>query len=170
MTETCTVVCTTSAQDIWLGSSGSILPGYECKLVSPEGVELTGYDEPGELVVRSPTVVLGYLNNQKATEETFIGDGWMRTGDEAVVRVAPSGNEHVFIVDRIKELIKVKVSLQVHIHPRELLPHTDNHEFRVSKLPQLSLKPIFSPTLPSQIAQSFPCMTTRLANYPRRLS
>ena len=83
--------------------------------MSPEGVELTGYDEPGELVVQSPAVVLGYLNNDKANAETFIADTdgkgrWMRTGDEAVIRVAPSGNEHVFIVDRIKELIKVKVS------------------------------------------------------------
>jgi hypothetical protein len=37
--------------------------------------------------------------------------GYMRTGDEAVIRKAPSGNEHVFIVDRIKELIKVKVGV-----------------------------------------------------------
>ncbi|KMU79262.1 4-coumarate-CoA ligase [Coccidioides immitis RMSCC 3703] len=124
MTETCTVVCTTSSHDVWLGSSGSILPGIECKIISPEGVELTGYDEPGELVVKSPSVVLGYLNNAKATEETFI-DGWMRTGDEAVVRVAPSGNEHIFIVDRIKELIKVK-GLQV--APAELEAHILSHQ------------------------------------------
>lgn len=37
----------------------------------------------------------------------------MHTGDEAVIRKAPSGNEHVFIVDRIKELIKVKVSIPI---------------------------------------------------------
>lgn len=85
-----------------------MLPGFEAKLLTPEGVEITGYDEPGELVVRSPSVVLGYLNNEKATKETF-EDGWMRTGDEAVFRKSPKGNEHVFIVDRIKELIKVKV-------------------------------------------------------------
>jgi long-subunit acyl-CoA synthetase (AMP-forming) len=54
-------------------------------------------------------VVLGYLNNDKANTETF-QDGYMRTGDEAVIRKSPSGNEHIFIVDRIKELIKVKVS------------------------------------------------------------
>jgi len=82
--------------------------------VSLEGVEITGYDQPGELIVQSPSVVLGYLNNDKANRETFLADTdgggrWMRTGDEAVIRVAPSGNEHVFIVDRIKELIKVKV-------------------------------------------------------------
>lgn len=73
-----------------------------------EGNEVTGYDQPGELLVKSPSVVLGYLNNDQANKETF-QDGFMRTGDEAVVRKAPSGHEHIFIVDRIKELIKVKV-------------------------------------------------------------
>jgi acyl-CoA synthetase (AMP-forming)/AMP-acid ligase II len=65
-------------------------------------------------VVQSLSVVLGYLKNDKANTETFLedtdGNGRrMRTGDEAVFRQAPSGNEHLFIVDRIKELIKVKV-------------------------------------------------------------
>lgn len=81
----------------------------EAKIVTPEGEEITSYDTPGELVVRSPSVVLGYLNNDKATKETF-KDGWMYTGDEAVIRLSPKKTEHVFIVDRIKELIKVKVS------------------------------------------------------------
>ena len=76
--------------------------------MTPENEEITKYDTPGELVVRGPSVVLGYLNNDKATKETF-EDGWMRTGDEAVIRLSPKGIEHVFIVDRIKELIKVKV-------------------------------------------------------------
>jgi non-ribosomal peptide synthetase component E (peptide arylation enzyme) len=79
--------------------------------VTPEGNEITGYDQPGELLVKSPAVVLGYLNNDRANRETF-QDGYMRTGDEAVIRKSPSGNEHIFIVDRIKELIKVKVSIK----------------------------------------------------------
>ena len=109
LTETSTVVCSTAVHDIWSGSCGSLLPSVQAKIVSAEGVEITGYDQPGELVVKSPSVVLGYLNNDKANTETF-QDGWMRTGDEAVVRKAPSGNEHIFVVDRIKELIKVKVN------------------------------------------------------------
>lgn len=112
LTETCTVVCSSSPEDIWFGSSGSLIPRYKAKLVSIEGVEITGYDQPGELVVASPSVVLGYLNNPKANAETFIeedGDRWMRTGDEAVFRKGPKGYEHIWIVDRIKELIKVKV-------------------------------------------------------------
>ena len=112
LTETCTVVCSSDARDIWFGSSGCLLPGYEANLMSIEGNEITGYDQPGELCVKSPSVVLGYLKNDKATQETFVDfpEGrFMRTGDEAVIRVSPSGNEHVWIVDRIKELIKVKV-------------------------------------------------------------
>ena len=103
------MVCSTGANDIWFGSSGSLLPMTEAKIVSPEGKEITGYDQPGELIVKSPSVVLGYLNNDKANEDTF-KNGWLYTGDEAVVRIGPKGHEHIFIVDRIKELIKVKVS------------------------------------------------------------
>ncbi|KAJ5089220.1 Acyl-CoA ligase inpC [Penicillium argentinense] len=123
LTETCTVVCSTHPEDIVLGSSGCLVPGFEARIITPEGQEITSYDTPGELVVRSPSVVLGYLNNEKANKETF-EDGWMRTGDEAVVRRGPKGTEHIFIVDRIKELIKVK-GLQV--APAELEAHLLAH-------------------------------------------
>ncbi|PWY85856.1 acetyl-CoA synthetase-like protein [Aspergillus sclerotioniger CBS 115572] len=123
LTETSTVVCSTHPSDIFLGSSGCLLAGVEMRLVTPEGKEITSYDTPGELVVRSPSVVLGYLNNEKANKETF-EDGWMRTGDEAVIRLSPKNTEHVFIVDRIKELIKVK-GLQV--APAELEAHLLTH-------------------------------------------
>ncbi|KAJ5221951.1 Acyl-CoA ligase inpC [Penicillium citrinum] len=123
LTETCTVVCSTHPTDIIFGSSGCLVPGFEARIMSAEGKEITSYDTPGELVVRSPSVVLGYLNNDKANKETF-EDGWMRTGDEAVVRRGPKGTEHIYIVDRIKELIKVK-GLQV--APAELEAHLLSH-------------------------------------------
>lgn len=123
LTETCTVVCSTSPTDIWFGSSGSLLPGIECKIVDIEGKEVTGYDQPGELLVKSPAVVLGYLNNDKANKETF-REGYMHTGDEAVIRKSPNGHEHVFIVDRIKELIKVKGH---QVAPAELEAHLLTH-------------------------------------------
>jgi ribosome assembly protein SQT1 len=110
LTETCTVVSSSSPTDIWFGSVGVLLPSFEARLVTIEGAEISGYDQPGELVVKSPSVVLGYHNNDKATRETFV-DGWMRTGDEAVVRKSESGHEHIWITDRIKELIKVKVGI-----------------------------------------------------------
>ncbi|KAF2454031.1 phenylacetyl-CoA ligase-like protein [Lineolata rhizophorae] len=120
LTETSTVVCSTASTDIWFGSSGSLLPSVEARLVDFEGNEITGYDQPGELLVKAPSIVLGYLHNPAATKETFV-DGYMRTGDEAVIRRCPhSGNEHIFIVDRIKELIKVK---GMQVAPAELEAH-----------------------------------------------
>jgi acyl-CoA synthetase (AMP-forming)/AMP-acid ligase II len=114
LTETSTVVCSTAHFDVWTGSSGSLVTDIETRLVSPEGDEITEYGQPGELLVKSPAVVLGYLNNEKANRATFEidgnGDRWLRTGDEVIIKKGPSGHEHLFIVDRIKELIKVKVS------------------------------------------------------------
>jgi acyl-CoA synthetase (AMP-forming)/AMP-acid ligase II len=112
LTETSTVVSSTSGTDIWFGSSGSLIPGIEARIIDMNGKDVTAYDTPGELWVKGPNVTLGYLNREDANKETYVTDSkgrWLRTGDEAVVSVAPSGNEHVFIVDRIKELIKVKV-------------------------------------------------------------
>lgn len=113
MTETSVVVSSPSEHDIVLGASGSLLPGYRAKIIDANGAEITEYDKHGELLVQSPSVVLGYLNNEKATAETFVFDDdgrWVKTGDEVLITKASSGNEQLVIVDRIKELIKVKVS------------------------------------------------------------
>lgn len=114
MTETSVVVTSPSEHDVYPRASGSLLPATKAKIVDAEGREITEYEQPGELLVQGPAVVLGYLNNELATSETFVhhDDGrWIRTGDEALVALAPSGNEQIVIVDRIKELIKVKVRL-----------------------------------------------------------
>ncbi|KAG4252962.1 hypothetical protein FPRO03_08411 [Fusarium proliferatum] len=131
MTETSTVVTSSSEDDIFTRGSGSLLPGAKAKIIDLEGNEVTEYDKPGELLVQAPSVVLGYLNNEKATSETFVHheDGrYIRTGDEAIVTLAPSGHEHIVIVDRIKELIKVKGH---QVAPAELEAHilTSPHVF-----------------------------------------
>lgn len=110
LTETCTLVSSSSPTDQWLGSSGCLLPGIEGRLITREGEEIQGYDSSGELLIRSKSNALGYFNSPQATKETFV-DGWVKTGDEALFRKAPTGSDHIFIVDRIKELIKVNVSL-----------------------------------------------------------
>ena len=113
LTETCTAVTSSHSDDIWFGSSGCLLAGVEAKVIDSKGNEVTGYDQPGELLLKSPSVVIGYLNNYKANAETFVdlSDGrFMRTGDEVIIRKSPKGNEHVWILDRLKELIKVNVS------------------------------------------------------------
>jgi long-subunit acyl-CoA synthetase (AMP-forming) len=118
MTETTSAVSMTSTRDIFPGSSGNLVPTVEARIVSlTDGSEIKECGKSGELYVRGPSVTLGYLNNDKATRETFGtgGDGWLRTGDEAMFVRNPvgEGHEHLFIIDRIKELIKVNVSADI---------------------------------------------------------
>jgi acyl-CoA synthetase (AMP-forming)/AMP-acid ligase II len=113
LTESATVVSSTSRGGNWHGSSGSLLPGAEVRIVGADGKDIQEYNTPGELWVKAPSVVIGYLDNEKATGETFVEDEngrWLKPGDEGEIRVyLASGNEHVWIVDNIKELIKVNV-------------------------------------------------------------
>ena len=113
LTEACTTVCLSSPHDICLGSVGSLLPGFQAKIVLPNGSEVTEYEKPGELWLQSPSNILGYLGNGKETEATFVldseGGRWLRTGDIVMVRQSPKGYEHYWVLDRIKEMIKSKV-------------------------------------------------------------
>ncbi|KAK4061949.1 hypothetical protein Trihar35433_9549 [Trichoderma harzianum] len=108
LTETSVVVSMQNKADVMFGSCGHIFPGYEGRLVSRDGEEVTELETPGELLLRSPSVMLGYLDNEKATKETFTSDGWLRTGDLMEFRKSNDGHEHLFIVDRVKEMIKVR--------------------------------------------------------------
>ena len=86
------------------GSIGPLIPSTEARLVDPETGEDVAEGEEGEIWIRGPQVMSGYLNNPKATAETIVGDGWLRTGD--IGRVDEGG--YFYIVDRLKELIKYK--------------------------------------------------------------
>lgn len=94
------------------GSVGVLLPNIEAKILSEEGHEL-GFDQLGELYLRGPMVMKGYLNNLEATNNCIDKDGWFRTGD--VVKIDKDG--YYYVIDRVKELIKYK-GLQ--IAPAEL--------------------------------------------------
>ncbi|NED65336.1 4-coumarate--CoA ligase family protein, partial [Streptomyces sp. SID10244] len=92
-----------------LSSTGWAIPNTENKIVDPatgDEIDLPteGLSEPGELWVKGPNVMLGYLNNEQATADTIDADGYLHTGDMA--QVDPTGC--VYIVDRLKELIKYK--------------------------------------------------------------
>jgi len=90
--------------DIDLNSVGFAVPGSECKLVDPDTGAEVGPGERGELWVKGPHVMTGYLNNPEATARTLDAEGYLHTGDVATVTA-----EGVFtIVDRVKELIKYK--------------------------------------------------------------
>ncbi|WP_413768790.1 AMP-binding protein [Rhodococcus pyridinivorans] len=92
-----------------LSSAGWAVPNSENKLVDPTtGEEIPipteGLSEPGELWVKGPNVMLGYLNNAQATADTIDPDGYLHTGDVAQA----TADGLVYIVDRLKELIKYK--------------------------------------------------------------
>jgi acyl-CoA synthetase (AMP-forming)/AMP-acid ligase II len=86
------------------GSIGFPLPNTECKLVDPGPGTEVGANQTGELWIRGPQVMKGYLNNPEATAATLDDDGWLHTGDMATV----DDDGYFFIVDRLKELIKYK--------------------------------------------------------------
>ncbi|KAF2435966.1 acetyl-CoA synthetase-like protein [Tothia fuscella] len=85
-------------------SVGRMLPGFEIKVLKGDGSTLAEEGESGDIFVRSPDMMLGYLDNEDATREAFDQDGWLRTGD--VGRV--TGEHKVFIDDRRKDLLKVR--------------------------------------------------------------
>ncbi|MCW2743025.1 MAG: hypothetical protein JWR45_3447 [Blastococcus sp.] len=86
------------------GSVGYAIPNTECRLVDPGTGKDAAEGERGELWIRGPQVMKGYLNNEAATNETIDSDGWLHTGDVAIV------DDHGIytVVDRVKELIKYK--------------------------------------------------------------
>ncbi|KAA9105572.1 AMP-binding protein [Microbacterium rhizomatis] len=96
--------------DIPVSSVGVALPNEVCKLVDTEtGAEITEFGEdgktlPGELWVKGPNVMLGYLNNPTATADILDAEGFLHTGDVAVYHEGG----YFSIVDRVKELIKYK--------------------------------------------------------------
>ena len=110
LTETSPVVTTNynTPQGPRPGSVGVPLPNTELRVVDPATGADVSRGETGELLVRGPQVMKGYLNAPEATTAMLDPDGWLHTGDLGTV------DEHgyVFIVDRVKELIKYK-GLQV---------------------------------------------------------
>ncbi|AWB82450.1 acyl-CoA synthetase [Corynebacterium yudongzhengii] len=86
------------------GSIGFAAPNTQFKFLELESETEVPAGEVGELTVKGPQVMLGYLNNEEATNEVMVSDGWMRTGD--IGRLADNGT--TYIVDRAKEVIKYK--------------------------------------------------------------
>lgn len=84
------------------GSVGYCLPNTECRIVDySSGAELDA-DQQGEICIRGPQVMKGYLGNPEATAEMFDAEGWLRSGDVGYC----DADGQLFVVDRIKELIK----------------------------------------------------------------
>jgi len=113
-------------------SVGVALPNVEWKVVDTQTDDPLPSGEQGEIWVRAPSIMEGYLNNSEATAATVDGDGWLHTGDLGYAD--PEGR--CFLVDRLKELIKYKA---YQVAPAELeallLSHPNVADAAVVPLP-----------------------------------
>ncbi|WP_280438288.1 AMP-binding protein [Nocardia carnea] len=123
--------------DMPVDSVGLTVANMRCMLVDPgSGVEIekpsTGMSAPGELWCSGPNIMLGYLGNDEATAQTIDADGFLHTGDIAVV----DSEGVVTVIDRMKELIKYK---GYQVPPAELeallLTHPDIADVAVIGVP-----------------------------------
>ena len=169
MTELSPMSHTTILPDVKPGSSGVTAPNTESLIIDDDRQPL-GVDEVGQLLVRGPQVMAGYLNNPEATAETIDADGWLHTGDLA--RIDADG--HLFIVGRVKELIKYN---GFQVAPAELeallLEHPDVADVAVIGVPDVQvgeLPTAFVVTRPGRSLTSdtvIEYVAAKLASYKR---
>ncbi|MCC6073851.1 long-chain-fatty-acid--CoA ligase FadD1 [Pseudomonas sp. GCM10022188] len=112
LTETSPVVAVNPAGHNQTGTIGIPVPSTLCKVIDEAGTDL-GLDVPGELCVKGPQVMKGYWQRPEATAEVLDADGWLKTGDIAVIQ--PDG--YIRIVDRKKDMILVS---GFNVYPNEL--------------------------------------------------
>ncbi|TVU05666.1 hypothetical protein EJB05_48838, partial [Eragrostis curvula] len=86
------------------GACGTVVRNAELKIIDPDTGLSLQRNQPGEICIRGKQIMKGYLNNPEATAETIDGEGWLHTGDIGYV----DDDNEIFIVDRLKELIKYK--------------------------------------------------------------
>lgn len=97
------------------GSVGIPLPGVSVKIVDPETEELQSIDTPGVLKIKGPNVMLGYLNNQKKTNEVLV-NGWYNTGDIAKL----DNDGFITITDRLSRFSKIAGEMVPHVAIEEI--------------------------------------------------
>lgn len=119
MTETSPVVTLNPIDRIRIGSIGMPVPSTLCKTIDDEGNE-TPIGEAGELCVKGPQVMKGYLNRPEETAETIDAEGWIKTGDVAVI----DNEGYITIVDRKKDMIIVS---GFNVYPNEVEDAATSH-------------------------------------------
>ena len=105
-----------------IGSIGPLVPSTNGKIIDVETGKSLGPNEPGELVIKGPQVMMGYFNDIEKTKECLSDDGWLRTGDLAYY----DEDGFFYITDRIKELIKVRGFQVAPAELEELILHNEH--------------------------------------------
>ncbi|XP_038878634.1 4-coumarate--CoA ligase 1-like [Benincasa hispida] len=90
--------------EIKSGGCGTIMRNTEMKIINPQTGASLPRNQAGEICIKSLQIMKGYLNDEEATKGIIDKDGWLHTGDVGFV----DDDDEVFIVDRLKELIKYK--------------------------------------------------------------
>ncbi|KAJ4958288.1 hypothetical protein NE237_025399 [Protea cynaroides] len=90
--------------DIKPGTCGTVVRNAELKIVDPETGASLPRNQPGEIWIKGAQIMKGYLNDPEATARTIDKEGWLHTGDVGYV----DDDDELFIVDRLKEIIKYK--------------------------------------------------------------
>ncbi|KAF2640273.1 4-coumarate-CoA ligase 2, partial [Massarina eburnea CBS 473.64] len=142
MTESCSCITAHPPSKFaykYAHSGGAVVASTEVKIIKEDDTE-ADVDEQGEVLARGPQIVMGYLNNEKATRETFDADGWLHTGDQG--KIDQEGM--IYITDRIKELIKVK---GIGVAPAELEDLLLGHE-KVEDVAVMGIPDDYSGELP----------------------
>ena len=104
-----------------VGAVGQVIPNTYSKIIDTESGKELGINEQGEVLIKGPHVMKGYLNNEEATKHCIDEDGWFHTGDIGYA----DEDGYFFIVDRVKELIKYKA---YQVAPAELEAILVSHE------------------------------------------
>ncbi|PYH28945.1 amp dependent CoA ligase [Aspergillus neoniger CBS 115656] len=86
------------------GCVGKLFAGMEARLVDPKTNKDVPLGEEGELWLRGPVVMMGYVNDSEATKRTFSDGGWIKSGD--ILKL--DENQNFWVTDRLKEMIKYK--------------------------------------------------------------
>ncbi|XP_006454976.1 putative acyl-CoA synthetase [Agaricus bisporus var. bisporus H97] len=142
-------------KDIPVGSCGRLAPGIRARVIKPDGT-MAGEGEEGELLVTGPAMALGYLDNEAATNQTFV-DSWVHTGDVVIIR-----NNEVYVVDRVKEVLKVK---GFQVTPAELEGHLLLHSDIVDSC-VVGIKDDYSGELPFAYVVLRPTSAERIKGNP----
>ncbi|KAJ3496244.1 hypothetical protein NLG97_g2799 [Lecanicillium saksenae] len=125
MTESCSVITSHTPENSaykYAFKVGQLVGSTELRIVDPDTGKDCGIDTPGELWARGPQVTMGYLDNPKATAETYDSDGYLHTGDIGTI----DSEGFVSITDRIKDMVKVK---GIGVAPAELEDFLLGHPF-----------------------------------------